>query len=236
MHQFHLCTRQLPEVSQESLVVGSGQSLSCPRNIFDHGFLINNPKATNIHYDNGEVTRRYVLSATGASVCTDDTVTVSLRQLSYDGPDQVLCFARDSRSFSAPGQYAETFSHGGNSLQERVIPVLTLDYAERSKTTRRASFIIKASPVETTPTMTRLRLLVEEVHDGQMVLIEAGQRDVRLAFSSPDPKATVQLLGATGAEVVNQQLVVIPGQNVDNVVLLTTGSPGAIEISHPDSD
>ncbi|MFN8612860.1 MAG: BREX-6 system phosphatase PglZ [Vulcanimicrobiota bacterium] len=202
----------------------------------DHGFLINNPKAPPIPYDNGEVTRRYALTATGASVATDEMVTVSLKQLSYDGPDQVLCFARDSRSFSAQGQYAETYSHGGNSLQERVIPVLTLDYGDRAKASPRTRFCIKASLIETTPTMSRLRVQVEEVHEGQMALIEAGQREVRLAFSSPDPKAGVQLLGATGAQVVNQQLVVIPGQNVDNVVLLTSGSPGVIQISHPDSD
>lgn len=88
----------------------------------DHGFLLGRGRKAQVFGSRGEAQRRYVYSDTDRT--DPGHLTVSLSSLGYDGTG-VLLFRDDTDEFkvaSGPG----AFTHGGNSLQERVIPVLKI--------------------------------------------------------------------------------------------------------------
>lgn len=86
----------------------------------DHGFLLGRGRRSHVFGSRGEPQRRYVFSEQDRT--DPGHLTVSLASLGYEGTG-VLQFRDDTDEFkvsAAPG----AFTHGGNSLQERVIPVL----------------------------------------------------------------------------------------------------------------
>lgn len=89
----------------------------------DHGFLLRNPGDPTISY--GKQTDplgRYVLSKHRAS--TPEHLAIPLRSLEYQGTDLHLLTPRGTKVHDLYD--ARTFIHGGNSPQERIIPVLTM--------------------------------------------------------------------------------------------------------------
>jgi hypothetical protein len=91
----------------------------------DHGFLLldDNALAAQPHGRKIDPKRRHVFS----SVAADHTgeVRVALSDLGYDGVSGHLMFPETTAPFDK-GDRSMSFVHGGNSLQERVIPVLTV--------------------------------------------------------------------------------------------------------------
>ena len=96
----------------------------------DHGFLLQDQTTRVEKYQNA--TRRYFISQ--ESRCEDKIATVSLKALKYDGQEGYLLFRKDTAVF-ATGNPNATFVHGGNSLQERVIPVLSVSHRHQSNLT-----------------------------------------------------------------------------------------------------
>lgn len=203
----------------------------------DHGFGVTNPAAHPISYYNGERTRRYVLMDAGASVCKD-ALTVPLKELSYQGVDKMLVLSWDGRNFDCPGKNAESFYHGGNSLQERVIPVLVLQYRDRGRRAERPEFKILAELVNEMPTLVVLSLAVKEGAKAkeQMMLVEAGEQKVRLLFEAVGPGSSLALSGTSSGVIENGQLIVSTECKVENVFLQLSGAPSAIRIMHPDGE
>ncbi len=91
----------------------------------DHGFLLRYGSAhpPQRHGRPIDVYRRHVVTSMAADV--EGTVRVALRDLGYDGVDAHLVFPETTNVFDR-GKKRSNFVHGGNSLQERVIPVLTI--------------------------------------------------------------------------------------------------------------
>ena len=91
----------------------------------DHGFLLLDDKIgeAKAHGRKIDPKRRHVFS----SVAADHTgeVRVALRDLGYDGAEGHVMFPETVAVFDT-GARGGNFVHGGNSPQERVIPVLTL--------------------------------------------------------------------------------------------------------------
>lgn len=88
----------------------------------DHGFLLLDPtRPTADGFPQAE--RRHALLTAYQSA--PDSVCVSLQSLGYEGDEGWLLFRSDTAVFQA-ARAGATFVHGGNSLQERVIPVLTI--------------------------------------------------------------------------------------------------------------
>ncbi len=90
----------------------------------DHGFLMQD--STTATRDWGErqgASRRHVYSRQLRQ--EPGLSTVPLTQLGYEGDSGYLLFGDDTAIFST-GTPGASFVHGGNSLQERVIPVLTV--------------------------------------------------------------------------------------------------------------
>lgn len=96
----------------------------------DHGFLLLDPSRPPVpHGKKTDPKRRHVVYP--VPVQEPGKVSVALSDLGYDGQEAWLVLPEDTRVFDVPGK-APTFVHGGNSLQERVIPVLTVEHRQAS--------------------------------------------------------------------------------------------------------
>ncbi|MEI7700967.1 MAG: BREX-6 system phosphatase PglZ [Planctomycetia bacterium] len=96
----------------------------------DHGFLllrdVEHPLQT--HGSRNDPADRYVISPSAADHSNE--VRVSLRDLGYESEDLHVMFPLTTATFDT-GKKDRRYVHGGNSLQERVIPVLTVQHAVR---------------------------------------------------------------------------------------------------------
>jgi hypothetical protein len=90
----------------------------------DHGFLLidEGARGAQPHGRKVDPKRRHVFSAVAAD--HPGEVRVPLAELGYDSSEQLM-FPESTAVFDT-GRRPTGFVHGGNSLQERVIPVLTL--------------------------------------------------------------------------------------------------------------
>lgn len=89
----------------------------------DHGFLLLDGIKPQRHGRPIDPRYRYVLSPVG--VTHPGEVRVALSDLGYQGVSDHVMFPVTVAPFDRGGR-PETFAHGGNSLQERVVPVLTV--------------------------------------------------------------------------------------------------------------
>lgn len=91
----------------------------------DHGFLLLDDRTgdAKAHGRKIDPKRRHVFSDVAADHSGE--VRVALKDLGYDGVSGHVMFPDGVGTFDIGGR-GQNFVHGGNSLQERVIPVLTL--------------------------------------------------------------------------------------------------------------
>ncbi|HEV2853830.1 MAG TPA: BREX-6 system phosphatase PglZ [Thermoanaerobaculia bacterium] len=91
----------------------------------DHGFLLldETVREAQVHGRKIDPKRRHVFSPVAANHRGE--VRVALADLGYEGLSEHLMFPETTAVFDT-GRRRMSFVHGGNSLQERVIPVLTL--------------------------------------------------------------------------------------------------------------
>src|SRR5690606_3763884 len=92
----------------------------------DHGFLLRERDdfPPIVHGQGHDALHRYALYDVALS--NTEQYSVALRSLGYEGVDGYLVFPRGCAVYEI-GK-GETFVHGGNSPQERVIPVLTIEH------------------------------------------------------------------------------------------------------------
>lgn len=90
----------------------------------DHGFLLpmGNLAKTQPHGRRTDPKPRYAFAPVAAA--TVGEVTASLAELGYDGSEGYVVFPETTGLFDTGGR-SPLFVHGGNSLQERLIPVIT---------------------------------------------------------------------------------------------------------------
>ena len=95
----------------------------------DHGFLLlhDGVRTAQSHGRKIDPHRRHVFST--HAVDHPDEVRVPLAQLDYDGVDDLQLMMPEGIAVFDLGKRRLPFVHGGNSLQERVIPVLTITHA-----------------------------------------------------------------------------------------------------------
>ena len=96
----------------------------------DHGFLLNEgaPPALRSHGSKTTPSRRNVFRPNAAN--HDGEVRVALADLGYQGVEGQLMMPEDTAVLDT-GKHDMRFVHGGNSLQERLIPVLTIEHREK---------------------------------------------------------------------------------------------------------
>ncbi|MCP4658451.1 MAG: BREX-6 system phosphatase PglZ, partial [bacterium] len=154
----------------------------------DHGFLIQDTTTADPQRYGAtrrEPKPRWVLSphAEQPAGC----VRVPLTALGYDTRerDAHLILRRDTKVFAA-GTSAASFCHGGNSLQERVVPVLTARCRPSSRLRLERYRIASAGRTERRAGVYRLALVIRPREEAQSVLEIARDRDLPVALDVVD--------------------------------------------------
>jgi len=176
----------------------------------DHGFLLPmGPLATlQPHGRRIDPKPRYALAPVVAA--TTGEVAVSLADLGYEGAVGCVVFPETTALFDTGGR-PPLFVHGGNSLQERLVPVVTA--VHRSK--------VGASTIEYTVTA-QPRTGVAGMHCIEATLVIASQ--TAMTFSAAD---TVELaLRVPEDESVRVELCDVRNASRDgSVIRATVGQP-----------
>jgi hypothetical protein len=200
----------------------------------DHGFLLLDDSAAPVTYASPTMDRRWVL--TDAYVAEDDMNSVSLDALGYQGQTGHLMFLRDSGVFATKGQSARTFVHGGNSLQERVIPVLHISYAKRHQDLNLNQYRITADILPPVMGCSRLRVTLLKTEQSSGLLEFTKGEKITVAFRLQNQAGQVVIKDAPEAELFNQQLLLEEDKPVEVyfTVVGSGDSKAALEIYHPD--
>lgn len=171
----------------------------------DHGFLLQDDIAVDTIKWGKAPKRRHVLLPNARK--ESEITNVSLSALGYQsqsGPAAgYLHFSTTTHPF-AKGSAIATFIHGGNSLQERVIPVLTLSHRQTNKL-QLVKYSIEAQAQASLIGYSRLRAKVTPAAQG--VLSFTGAKTINLSLRVPNrPDIDLTIAEAPGAMLENQQV------------------------------
>ena len=200
----------------------------------DHGFLpLHDPLTTRQTYGRrADPQPRFALTTTPADA--PDTVRVPLAELGYDATSVHAIFPAGIGVFDT-GRPTGGFVHGGNSLQERVIPVLTLTHRSAAG----GSGITYDVTAEAREGVGDLHCIESTLHPGgtQGALDFAGERSIELALRAPEhDDIHVELVQARGkARVQNGVIEATVGASFEIFFRLTgpTDARVLVEIFHP---
>lgn len=167
----------------------------------DHGFLLQDETTEVKPYGTKrDPQRRHVLDEHPRAEA--GMVNVAVSALGYEGLKGYLLF-RDDTAVFATGNSGATFVHGGNSPQERIIPVLTVT-RKRVETASLAEYAVEVEPKEDVVGLHRVR--------------------VRVVF----PKGTTTSLGFAAARSVDLAIQAAEREGV-RVVIKDVAKPGALK-------
>lgn len=212
----------------------------------DHGFLLQD---TTVQLrDFGKKTtphRRYVLDEHERG--ENGVVPVSLAKLGYEGISGYVLVPDDSAAFNT-GASGGTFVHGGNSPQERIIPVLTIT-RKRAESSSLTAYAVEAEPM---PDAFGFKCLRMRLKDAQQTLGFVAARSIELDLRVPeraDIRATLKEVSGAGKiksgrlqvpvgddwtivffalEGVSNERVPIEIYHADKIEKVTSGSPDCL--------
>ena len=149
----------------------------------DHGFLLQDETTDVRRYGNRrDPERRHVLAQEGRR--EDGMVPVKLSDLEYEGMDGYLLFRKDTAVF-ATARSGANFVHGGNSLQERVIPVVTVRQL-RAGGQLHNELVIETERLGRVLGCERLRIRVEVARETPLALGFMGATPIQLGLRARD--------------------------------------------------
>lgn len=203
----------------------------------DHGFLLQDETTQEITYGTKrDPKRRYVL--TNEPRQETDTVTVSLNALNYEGQQGYLLFPKTTAIFATGNPHA-TFVHGGNSLQERVIPVLTISHQQAVVTSKILKYAIEAQVEVELFGFSRIKLKLSPESLKLGGLAYMGTEKVNLALRVCDRSdILISIKEAPGIEVKNQELYLQANDTWAEILFDLKGNKDErvkIEVFHPDN-
>jgi hypothetical protein len=199
----------------------------------DHGFLLLDDSAGTAqpHGRRIDPKRRHVFSPVAADHTGE--ARVALADLGYDGASGHLMFPETTAVFDT-GRRAMDFVHGGNSLQERVIPVLTVVHRAAAGVSS-LEYGVTAKVLEGVGGMHCLEVRVDVT--AQQSLDFGSAKDVELGLRAIDAEGVqVELCQARGkARVVGGVVVAAIGESFELFFRLS-GAVDArvlVELHHP---
>lgn len=206
----------------------------------DHGFLlqdVNTTKQYPFSSSKRAAERRHVLCAAPSGMA--DVLELPFSALEYDAETpQYLVFRQDTALWDVASKVAP-FVHGGNSLQERVIPVLELErQGRRGKTTTK--YEILAVPEVGRLGRQRLRLSLRLQKESSAALSFHAPKTIALSLRVPKrPDVRLTLLDATPPARLTDGSVLLP-PNGDSAVIEFELEGEAdemlrVEVFHPDA-
>jgi hypothetical protein len=170
----------------------------------DHGFLLQDDTTREPvpHGRKIDAKRRHVIESHAAD--HQGAVRVPSTELRYDGDEVQLIFPESSQPFDTGGKPKE-FLHGGNSLQERVIPVLTAEYRHAMGL---AAVQYQVAAAARSGVMGLHRIEGRLGFAAQQGLGFGGRLEVELRLHAVDqPEVAVELVDAPGARIEAGALV-----------------------------
>lgn len=228
---FELTLNQLREAVQKLQGAGIGHYVL----VADHGFLLQDQTAEQIVYKDAPK-RRHVLSPTRSGM--PGALEVPLSALDYDSDEEgYLVFRKDTAVWRTQ-EKLEPFVHGGNSLQERVVPVLCLEKQSKSGgTAAKYEVIAKALPAEGIRRQClSLQVRLQRRSTGELSF--AGPRKISLALRVVGHNALPEIVevGPPGSFEAGT-IHVPPGAEAATVVFGLEGEIDEnvrVEVYHPD--
>jgi hypothetical protein len=203
----------------------------------DHGFLLQD-ETTEIRPfgTKRDPQRRHVLDEHPRAEA--GMVNVSVSSLGYEGLTGHLLF-RDDTAVFATGNSGANFVHGGNSPQERIIPVLTVT-RKRLEASSLAEYAVEVEPQADAMGFHRLKLRVVFPKGTTTSLGFAAARAVDLALRVPDREAVrVVIKDVTKPGVLRTGRVQVPVSDDWSEVFFGLEGPSdervRVEIHHPDN-
>ena len=199
----------------------------------DHGFLLNEgaPPSVRRHGNRNTPSRRHVFRPHAAN--HDGEVRVALADLGYQGVEGQLMMPEDTAVFDT-GRHDMRFVHGGNSLQERLIPVLTLQHRVATGGSSQ-QFQIEAQQRQGVAGLHCLEIQVKTVE--QLALAFGSRNRIELSLKCPDdPDLQVELAQARGAAQLNGSVIQAPvGESFELFFRLSGSSQEKVrvEVFHP---
>ena len=199
----------------------------------DHGFLLLEglPPAVRSHGTKTTPSRRHVIRPHAAN--HDGEVRVALTDLGYQGVEGQLMMPEDTAVFDI-GKHNMRFVHGGNSLQERLIPVLTIQHREKPGGSAQ-TYRIEAQQRPGVGDYLCLDIQVCTVD--QMALAFSGPSRIELALRCPDdPDLQVELTQPRGGATLNGDMIQAPvGESFELFFRLRGSSQEKVrvEVFHP---
>jgi hypothetical protein len=199
----------------------------------DHGFLLvdEHSRKPQPHGRKIDPQRRHVVSQIAAD--HPDEVRVALAELGYEGADGYLMFPASTAVFDR-GKRDGSFVHGGNSLQERVIPVLTVTHDMGAKFAPER-YVIRATAEDPVAGMHCLTLGVELEANGALTFGAAQEIEIGLRARGADG-VLVELCQVRGpARLAGGAIHATVGASFEVFFRLSGGSEerAAIEVYHP---
>ncbi len=200
----------------------------------DHGFLLLDDGAVRAQAHGRKVdpSRRHVLSPVAADHTNE--ARVSLADLGYDDTERSFLMFPASTSVFDTGTRGSSFVHGGNSLQERVIPVLTVVHraATGSDSLR---YTVSASAREGVLGMHCLAARLDVAAQGALAF--GGTREVELTLRVvEDVSATVELCQVRGGARLHAGAILAPVGEEFELFFKLSGPGDArvrVELLHP---
>jgi hypothetical protein len=231
LHTFEATLRQLRAGWHHLQAAGVKQAVFTA----DHGFLLQDGTGAIPFGRKTDPSRRYVLDEHGRVM--DGITPVSLASLGYDGLSGYLLLREDTAPFATPRP--ERFVHGGNSPQERIIPVLTIT-RKQAAMSGLTEYAVEAQALDGLLTYQRLRLRIVFPPGSQTSLAYAGPRTIDLDLRVPD-RQNVQVIikEVTGGASIKAGRLQVPVGEAWSEVLFTLEALAdervPIEVCHSDN-
>lgn len=203
----------------------------------DHGFLLADETTRRVRFGSRrDPCRRYVLD--DHPRVEEGLTPVSLAALGYDGLAGHLLLRDDTAIFDTGGP-SPTFVHGGNSPQERVIPVLTVR-RERAPGRTIMAYRVEAEALRNLLGVHRIRLRLRPAHDGAGQLGFVGAPAVTLALRAPGhPEIRAVLKDATGPCALDDGALRLQLDDAWSELFFELTGPSStkaqVEVFHPDA-
>ncbi|ACY13798.1 BREX-6 system phosphatase PglZ [Haliangium ochraceum] len=208
----------------------------------DHGFLLldsgagsGGAPAAQAHGRKIDPKRRHVISSVAADHSGETRAPLSA--LGYDGSELHAMFPRTCAPFDT-GARARDFVHGGNSLQERVIPVLSVVHrSDAGGTTLRYRVEVtdRDKPLGDLGGVHRLRAGVRVA--GQSALDFGAAGEIELALRAREPAdVSAELVSVSGgARIEGGRLLAKVGEDFELHFRLSgnTEARALVELHHP---
>jgi hypothetical protein len=202
----------------------------------DHGFLLQDSTVTVQPYGKKtDPSRRYVWSA--EPVREEGMVPVSLAKLGYENAEGYLLLREDTAVYATKSA-GSTFVHGGNSLEERVIPVLVVK-RRRGPGQSSSTYVVEAKAEKPTRGTQRIALRVQLGTQVTGSLGFAGAQMIRLAVGALDRKdVQVRVRDTTEPATLRAGVLEVPvGAEWSEVFFVLEGPKDErvrVTVFHPD--